>query len=193
MPDLRAFLVRMALDDAFRDLVRRDPDAAFTGYALDEAQREALRHPDEGWLSLLGGVVRAAAPEVHSAVVSEPEAPSLPEARLLLALRPHTLSDGRLGWGVTLHSWPTQADADALRFLVRVTPRGTVVDGALRGTYAATIQPAPAPGPDEDIAPGVAETPRPSALAHAEAVRSAPPAERYARLRDLLAVVGDDA
>ena len=29
MPDLRAFLVQMALDDAFRELVRRDPDGRF--------------------------------------------------------------------------------------------------------------------------------------------------------------------
>lgn len=196
MPDLRAFLVRIALDDAFRDLVARDPDAAFEGYALDEAQKAALRRPDEGWLALLGGVVRGSAPQVHTPTASTPQAPALAEARLLLTLRPAELPSGRLGWGASLYGWPSEADPDALRFVVRIAPRGEIVDGALRGTFQATIQAAPLPGTPE--AAGVPGSPHAGGSSDATAraaaaVRAAGQADRYGRLRDLLALVAEDA
>ncbi len=60
--DLERFLVRAVLDAEFCALARRDPDAAFTGYALSDEDRQTLRAGDEGVLRLLGRALRGAAP-----------------------------------------------------------------------------------------------------------------------------------
>lgn len=193
MPDLRDFLVRVALDDVFRDLVRRAPDEAFSGYALDEAQRQTLRRPDASWLGLLGGAVREAAPEVHAPAPEVPPGPSLPEARLLLVLRPYAIPDTpgpAIGWAATLQPWPSEVDPTALSFVVRVTPQGVAVGDSLSGSYTATIQPAPiAEAPETSVFADGGGAP-PDVSRAAAAVLGAPPAQRYDRIRDLLAALG---
>jgi len=47
MSELRRFLVKASMDSAFRERVRTDPEAAFAGFSLTDAERDALRRPDE--------------------------------------------------------------------------------------------------------------------------------------------------
>jgi hypothetical protein len=190
LPDLRAFLVRTALDDAFRDLVERDPDAAFEGYDLADADKALLRKPGEGWMRLLGVLVRETAPEVHAPAAPAPEASALPEVRLLLALRPHQLDEERLGWAASLSAWPSEVEPDAVRFLVRVMPKAKPIEGGFELSYAASIQAPPAHGAEEPEMPTPIVPVERDLTAHADAVRAAPPGERYDRIRDLLAALG---
>jgi len=203
MLDLRAFLQRLALDDAFRNLLCADPEAAFAGYALTEAQQAALRRRDEEWLALIGEAVRAGTPPAPAA--PEPPAPGgpkLPEARILLRLRPQPLGDERWAWAVSVHPWPPpEPDPTMAGFLVRVVPRTTSAAGeALKVAYTATIQPAP-PDAEAPLAP-VSDAPSsawghradtPEARAAAAAVLAAPEGERYERLLDLIGAVAGEA
>lgn len=67
--DLRAFLERVVLDDGFRALVRRDPDAAFEGYDLPPEDRAVLAAADARVLALIGRVLWADTPRAPTATL----------------------------------------------------------------------------------------------------------------------------
>lgn len=111
MNDLRAYLERVVLDDNFRDLARRDPDASFEGFTLSEADRDVLRRQDEAVLGLLGRVL--AGPASHAPATEAPIEPglqrvTLPEIGFLLRVTPTATvyPDGRLQVTCTAHVQP---------------------------------------------------------------------------------------
>jgi hypothetical protein len=172
MSDLRAYLERVVLDAAFRDLARSDPDASFAGFALSEADRDVLRRQDDAVLGLLGRVL---APEGRrDAGPTSPTEPAPP---------------------------PIQRIAmPEIGFLVRVQPVATMhPDGRLEVTCQATVQPVQLQsgghgGPPHvgEAAPPVSPTPwnhvtaGPEVEAAATAVREAPPEARRDALLGLL-------
>lgn len=173
MSDLRAYLERVVLDEAFRDLARSDPDASFAGFALSEADRDVLRRQDEAVLGLLGRVL--APPGRRDAGPTE---------------------EGRRDAGPTESAAPIQRVAlPEIGFLVRVQPVATMhPDGRLEVTCQATVQPVQlqhAPPAQEATAP-VSPTPwnhvmaGPEVEAAATEVREAPPEARRDALLGLL-------
>lgn len=81
--ELRRFLVQAALDPELRALARRDPEAAFAGFALSADDREVLAAQDERVLALLGRALQAAPPGEEPA---GEEPPSPPPVQVLGAL-----------------------------------------------------------------------------------------------------------
>jgi hypothetical protein len=167
MSDLRAYLERVVLDAAFRDLARSDPDASFAGFALSDADRDVLRRQDDAVLGLLGRVLAPAGR--RDAGPTSPTEPAPP---------------------------PVQRVAmPEIGFLVRVQPVATMhPDGRLEVTCQATVQPVQlqhAPAAQEAAAP-VSPTPwnhvtaGPDVEAAATAVREAPPEARRDALLGLL-------
>jgi hypothetical protein len=120
------FLIRVVLDDAFRELAQDDPDRAFEGYDLSEREREILRAQDHGVLGLLGEVVtqrqaagnrKAGGDKAEEMEESEPATsksawPELADVELLLRLRPKVTeppgSEPRVSYEATLQPWPCE-------------------------------------------------------------------------------------
>ncbi len=100
---LRDLLIRAALDPDFRERVRREPDAALTGYDLTSDEREALHRCDA---SLLPHIARAALPpRTGGSVPPRPPLPPPPSEQRRLRLRPRAVRAGdtlSVGWTVTL-------------------------------------------------------------------------------------------
>ncbi len=110
------FLVRAALDDAFRELALTDPQRAFEGYDLSDEERDILCSRDGRLLGLLGAAVaKAKTPIEQTAEDDPPETaeshfPSLPEVNLLLRLDPRVThapdSAPSVGYAASLSPWP---------------------------------------------------------------------------------------
>jgi hypothetical protein len=172
------FLIRVVLDEAFRELAMADPSRAFEGYDLSEEEQDILRSRDARLLGLLGTAV----PHAKASVEHPPEEvpskapassfPTLPEVKLLLRLEPQATqapdSASQVAYAASLHPWPgdyqpTGAGAEGgehsaphddakpppMAWIVRITP--TVVDSQETGltvAYSASIHPF-VPGMDE--------------------------------------------
>ncbi len=201
MADLRAFLEQLALDPELRAALVAAPDATLALHGVEGEAARVLKARGDDWLGLIGQAVRAA-PGPSTVPAPSPDAPVLPEVRVLLRLAALRAADPDAGvqWAVSLHPWPPPApDPGAAGFLVRVVPRATSAHAdRLEVAYTASIQPEPADTREIAGAP-----PPPSAWGHradtpaaraaAAAVLDAPPADRLARLHTLIAVVTGDA
>jgi hypothetical protein len=73
-------LVRAALDDAFRDALEREPDAAMAGYDLTDDERRVLRRRDRELLDLVAAATRAAARTPEAAPLPPPRAARSPSS-----------------------------------------------------------------------------------------------------------------
>lgn len=223
--DLRAFLVRTVLDDAFRELARTDPDAAFEAYDLSPADREVIRERGPAMLRLLGEALEAGddavparptprAPPAEAAPVQSPKGdprgtpvglddeveplPELPDAELLLRLRPQThvddQGDRKILHAASLHPWPpTDGDPGAVAFHLRFTPTvGRGRDGRVQVAYAGSLQsvsPGAEPPPAE---PWGHRTDTEAVREATRGVRDADPDDRYQRLLELAAAITEE-
>jgi len=173
---LAALLIRLALDDAYRARFAEAPDAILEGLELSKDDQEILQRPDPAWLGLLARAVREV--EVPVGPAWDPEAPlpgddaeaaglaptpttlraepggpfdGLPEARLIVRLRPAEIAPGRRGWAASLAaddgSCATAPDEVALALVV--APAGTGVRAEL-----------------SPLAPQAAPPPRPASWGH---------------------------
>ncbi len=164
--DIGALLVRAALDDGFRDELERDPDAAMSGYALTDDEREILRRGDAALLQLVAAATRAAA----GAAAPTP----LPEPRPAPAPGP-----------------PPALPFPELAFVVRLTPTAIPrADGTWFVSYQSRIEPLTAPeAPPATTHPLGHQLEGAAVRAAASAVRGAEPDQRGDRLLDLIALV----
>lgn len=192
---LRRFLVRLVMDDGLRQTLRDDPEAAFDGSGLTAEQREVLVARDERMLALIAGTFdapREAPPPAPDPVQVEP-------SYLMIRLVPQAWQDEagqlQLAYQASVHPWPSETPPGAVSFLMRVAPRAVHAGGGqVRLTYSASIQPAPrgeappAAPPSED-SPWGHRVDDAAARAAAEAVKAAPPEERYDRLLDLISAI----
>ncbi len=121
MNDLRAFLVRAALDPAFLELVQREPERAFADYALAPEDLALLRRGDTSVLALVGRVL-----EDELAV---PEAAPMPEEPAQEAAPAAQLPD--LKFEVTIS--PTQV-GHTLTYRAGIAPAGQPPGFAPEGT-----------------------------------------------------------
>ncbi len=165
------FLIRVVLDDAFRELAIDDPQRAFEEYDLSAEQREILAGRSDRILELLGAAAPQSRPSADGAgSKTEPPAaaaalPGLPDVKLVLRLAPHAVpeqgSSTKVAYEASLLPWTpddasakSQAPADPpgeipdsdgapeLSWLVRISP--TVVDAeeaGVRVAYSASIRP----------------------------------------------------
>jgi hypothetical protein len=165
------FLIRAVLDEAFRELALADPQRAFEGYDLSEAEQQILRSRDGRLLGLLGeaaGQGHAVVEQPARKATAKPAAsslPSLPEVKLLLRLTPHATQqpDGasKVSYAASLHPWPgdrepkgtdpgsgEQAEGHSdgtppeMAWVIHIVP--TVLDAqetGLKVAYSASIQP----------------------------------------------------
>lgn len=153
------FLIRVVLDEAFRELAMADPQRAFEGYNLSDSERGILSGRDERLLELLGrAVAPGRASDAHREARDSSKAaarplPTLPEVKLVLRLAPHTPQPAeatpQAAYEASLQPWLAEhatgqcgAAPAGLAWLVRITP--TVVDSQEAGltvAYSASIHP----------------------------------------------------
>ena len=164
------FLVRVVLDEAFRELALANPKSAFSGYDLTQEQKDILCKRDHRLLRLLGDVFSQdrLCPDPPSgtkpAMEPPPVFPSLPEVTLLLCLAPQTVetpgSPANVSYAASLHPWPgadntgTKAEKakqsqrtgkaapEELEWIIRIAPKviGTEETG-VTVAYSASMHP----------------------------------------------------
>ena len=105
------FLVRVVLDESFREMALADPQSALEGFDVSEEEKDILCSRDHRFLGLLGDAVtrREEVAEPSSQVEpSEPveaAAPKLADVRLVLRLAPQA-SEGAVSYAASLHPYP---------------------------------------------------------------------------------------
>ncbi len=209
------FLIRAVLDEAFRELALADPQRAFEGYDLSDAEQQILRSRDGRLLGLLGEVAgqgEALVEKPAGEATAKPVAsslPNLPEVKLLLRLAPQATQQpdaaSKVSYAASLHPWPGEQDevhsygtTSEMAWVIHITP--TVLDAqetGLKVAYSASIQPLAA-GAD-GAPPSAREPPRAlpnspwnhhlessAAKAAAQAVRACDPSRRYEKLLELI-------
>jgi hypothetical protein len=198
--ELRRFLTDVALDPALRRLAETEPDAAFAGYALDEADRAVLGRRDGEVMSLLakalapesdvpGDPGRAAdatprtgepapGPDAAAAPPAPPAVIALPDAAFAVRVRPQLIPGPGGAWQVTcaVSVEPVAGESGA--------------GGAPPASAAVTAaSPKSAAPPSSPSSPWGHRVDSPEARDAARAVLAASPAERRARLVDLVAAL----
>lgn len=113
---LADFLVRVVLDEAFRELAVADPQRAFDRYDLAEQEKDILASRDSRLLGLLGNAMAHSepaagqSPESEPVEASVPAVPSLPRVKLLLRLGPQFVETPKSGpqvaYTASLQPWP---------------------------------------------------------------------------------------
>jgi hypothetical protein len=181
------FLIRVVLDETFRELALANPTSAFAGYDLTEEQKDILCKRDHRLLRLLGDVFSQGpersghAPESGPADQPPPAYPSLPEVTLLLRLAPQTVetpgSPATVSYAASLHPWSGESDADnpketettgeagpeELEWIIRIAPKVIGSEEAgLTVAYSAAMHPLPRDG-DRDHAEAAEPARAPSA------------------------------
>ena len=150
------FLIRVVLDEAFRDLALSDPRRAFEGYDLSDSEREILSAGDErlvGLLSAAGAGGGSCTEQVADRAPGQPDSGAggkLPPVKLLLSLNPRlTQEQGgapTIAYSASLQAWPGDDHAEHTRADVqwKITITPTIVstaDDALQVSYSAAIRP----------------------------------------------------
>ena len=182
------FLIRVVLDEAFREQALADPKSALKGFDVSEEEKEILCCRDHRVLGLLGNAVtQQTEGGGHPAQLAETESdtdtlPELADVKLLLRLAPQASKEGAVSYTASLQPWTADAkpttdpetDVQARRaagtvpgevaWIIRVVP--TVVEAREDGlavSYSASIQPLSS-GPAND---GESDPPMTSATAGA--------------------------
>ena len=202
--DVSRLLSRIANDEAFRDLLAADPDAALSDYDLTDEEDRSIRAGGTDALSLLTWEARGAQ-RPPSKAAGAPAAPLLagqpmPHVELLLSLSPalQTAADGsqHVAHVAALHS-PDAPDLSGVLFRLRVAPLALPQpDGTLQVSYTATLDPLsadhdPTQQPDTAVptAPWGHDTESADVLEAAAAVLAADPEDRTAAILALIAKV----
>ena len=182
------FLIRVVLDEAFREQALADPKSALKGFDVSEEEKEILCCRDHRVLGLLGNAVtQQTEGGGHPAQLAETESdtdtlPELADVKLLLRLAPQASKEGAVSYTASLQPWTADAkptpdpetDEQAagaagtapgdIAWIIRVVP--TVVEAREDGlavSYSASIQPLSS-GPAND---GESDPPMTSATAGA--------------------------
>ncbi|MBT3222409.1 MAG: hypothetical protein HN348_25330 [Proteobacteria bacterium] len=183
--EIRKFLVRVLLDDGFRQLLANTPEEAFAEYTLTGEQKEILRRQDEAMLALIGAAVH----ETQTNEAAPIPIPAQPSQKEEPAARP-----------APQPSLPPPPDLPEVSFGIRIVPQTRYApDGSLHVTYAAsihTIQPgadaqpaAPAPPPTPPQSAWGHQILSPAAQRAATAVKEANDKDRYSLLLELVAEI----
>jgi hypothetical protein len=211
---LRRYLERAAVDLAFRDLALADPARSFQGFGLSASEQDLLLRRDARVLGLSVDAAAAEAQPARPAAGSAPgevtpTAPPLSPVELLLRLVvvPRQLADGalHLEHHVSLHALPAAgavlppseavpAGAPApVDFHVTLLPRAALQPGGrLVLSFEPRIRPLGESAPPAGVAASASSSPWNHRLqgeavsAAAAAVHAAAPAERQARLLELI-------
>ncbi len=160
------FLVRVVLDEAFREQALADPKSALKGFDVSEEEKEILCRRDHRVLGLLGNAVTLQAEGGgHPAQLTPTESdtdtlPELADVKLVLRLAPQASKEGAVSYAASLHPWtddekPPQDVGTAeqaggaagtapgdVAWIIQVVP--TVVksgEDGLTVSYSASIQP----------------------------------------------------
>ncbi len=160
------FLIRVVLDEAFRERALADPKGALEGFDVSQEEKEILCCRDHRVLGLLGNAVtQQTEGGGHPAHVAATDSdtntlPELSDVKLLLRLAPLATKDGVVSYAESLQPWTADAkptpdpepDKQAagaagtapgyLAWIIRVVP--TVVEAREDGlavSYSASIQP----------------------------------------------------
>lgn len=168
------FLIRVVLDEAFREQALADPKSALEGFDVSEEEKEILCSRDHRVLGLLGNAVTQQTDDSgHPAQLTPTDLhadalPELPDVKLVLRLAPQASKEGAVSYAASLQPWTADAkpttdpetDVQAPRaagavpgevaWIIRVVP--TVVEAREDGlavSYSASIQPFSS-GPADD-------------------------------------------
>ena len=182
------FLIRVVLDEAFREQALTDPQSALEGFDVTEREKEILCSRDDRLLGLLGHAITQRGDGVERTSPLAPTdldkdmLPALADVKLVLRLAPQASEEGTVSYAASLHPWTADAKptpdsetdehaavaADTapgeVAWIIRVVP--TVVESREDGlavSYSASIQPLSS-GPGDD---GESDSPMTSATAGA--------------------------
>lgn len=182
------FLVRVVLDEAFREQALADPKSALEGFDVSEEEKEILCSRDHRVLGLLGDAITqqtegGGRPAQSAPTESKTDTlPELADVKLVLRLAPQASEEGAVSYAASLQPWTADAKpapdsatdeqaADApgtapgeVAWIIRVVPTGVEArEDGLAVSYAASIQPLPSSFADD----GESDPPMTSATAGA--------------------------
>lgn len=157
------FLVRVVLDESFRELALADPQSALEGFDVTKEEKDILCSRDHRLLGLLGDAVTRREEVAQPSSQVEPSeqvqaaVPKLADVKLVLRLAPQA-SEGAVSYAASLHPWTVNAEPDSetdeqttdaagttsgeVAWIIRIVP--SVVEfreADMAVSYSASIQP----------------------------------------------------
>ena len=184
--EIRKFLVRVLLDDGFRQRLADSPEEAYAEYKLTDEQKKILNRQDEAMLALIGAAV-------HEAQTGSPAQEPPQEAEFTTDTVEATVLTPQ-------PAPPPPPDLPEVAFGIRIVPQTRYApDGSLNVSYIASIHPLQPGGQPQSPPPPQRPAPPPSVWGHqlhspaaqaaATAVKEAGEADRYSRLLELISAM----